>query len=99
MKKLSFTAALFAMGAFAESMTGYISDAKCKHADGTEKSIGCSKGCLKRGEAAVLVVGDKVVKIADASKEKVTEFAGKKVVVTGDLKDDTLTVASVKAAE
>ena len=48
----------FAMGAFAESWTGVISDAKCKHVDGTEKSIGCTKGCLKRGEAAVLVVGD-----------------------------------------
>jgi len=99
MKKLSFTAALFAMGAFAESWTGMVADAKCKHVDGTEKSIGCTKGCLKRGEAAVLVVGDKVVKIDAASKDKVAEFAGKKVVVTGDLKDDTITVASVKAAE
>ena len=99
MKRLGLTAALFAMGAFAESWTGMIADADCKHSDGTQKSIDCTKSCFKRGKGAVLVVGDKVIKIDDSSKEKIAAFAGQKVQVTGELKDDTVTVASVKAAE
>ena len=99
MKKLGFTAALFAMGAFAESWTGTISDAKCKHTDGTEKSIACSKSCIKRGEAAVFIVGDKVIKIDDASKAIIADHIGHKVVIDGTLKDDTVTVASIKMAE
>jgi hypothetical protein len=99
MKKLGLTAAIFAMGAFADSWTGAISDAKCKHADGSAKSIACSKACVGRGEAAVFVIGDKVLKFDDASKAKIADFIGQKVQITGDLKDDTITVASVKAAE
>ena len=101
MKKLGITAALFAMGAFAETFTGTITDANCgaKHADASEKSQACAKACVKRGAAAVLVVGDKVIKFDDASKAKIADLVGQKVVVTGELKDDTVTVASVKPAE
>ena len=101
MKKLSFTAALFAMGAFAESWSGTITDAGCnvKHVDASEKSQACVKRCVGRGDAAVFVVGEKVIKFADASKDKITPHLGHKVVITGDLKDDILTVESVKMAE
>ena len=101
MKKLSFTAALFAMGAFAESWSGTITDANCgaKHADASEKSQACSKRCVKGGAGAVLVGDGKVIKIDDASKAKIADFVGLKVVLSGDLKDDTITVASVKAAD
>jgi hypothetical protein len=101
MKKLGLTAAIFAMGAFAESWTGTITDANCgaKHADASEKSQACAKACVKRGAPAVFVVGDKVLKFDDASKAMVADHVGQKVQVTGDLKDDTITVASVKAAE
>jgi hypothetical protein len=101
MKRLGFTAALFAMGAFAETWTGTITDANCgaKHVDASEKSQACAKACVKRGAAAVLVVGDKVMKFDDSSKAKVADLVGQKVVVTGDLKDDTVTVATIKAAE
>jgi hypothetical protein len=101
MKKLSFTAALFAMGAFAETWTGTISDANCgaKHVDASEKSQACAKSCVKRGAAAVFIVGDKVIKFDDSSKAKIADLVGQKVVITGDLKDDTVTVATVKAAE
>lgn len=101
MKKLTLTAALFAMGAFAESWTGTITDASCgaKHADASAASQACSKRCFDKSHAAVLVVGDKIVKIDTASNEKIAEHMGHKVVVEGTLKDDTLTVASVKMAE
>jgi hypothetical protein len=101
MKKLTLTAALFAMGAFAETWSGTITDANCgaKHADASEKSQTCAKRCVKGGAAAVLVVGDKVIKFDDASKAKIADFVGQKVQITGEMKDDTVTVASVKAAE
>ncbi len=96
---LTFALALSASMAFAESWTGYVSDSKCgaKHNKGTAADINCVTGCIKGGADAVLVVGDKVVTIAN--KEKVSDFYGKKVTVTGKLAGDKLTVDSAKAAE
>jgi hypothetical protein len=100
MKKIALLS-LFAISAFAASWTGYVSDAGCgaKHADGSEKSMKCVSGCVKgKGAAAVLVVGDKVMKIDDASKAKVMEHLGHKVVVDGKAEGDTITIDSVKMA-
>ena len=101
MKKLTLTTALFAMGAFAESWTGTITDAKCgaKHADASDASQACSKRCVEGGAAAVFIVDGKVIKIDTASKDKIAAHIGHKVVIDGTLKDDTVTVASVKMAE
>ena len=101
MKKLGLTAAMFAMGAFAETWSGTISDAKCgaRHADASEKSMACAKKCVDGGAAAVLIVGDKVIKIDPASSAKVASMVGMKVQVTGDLKDNTVTIDTIKAAE
>jgi|RhiMethySRZTD1v2_1073278.scaffolds.fasta_scaffold3466330_1 hypothetical protein len=90
------TAALFSLSAFAESWTGTISDAKCgkAHADASEKSMNCVKGCVKGGMAPVFVVGDQVFKIKNA--DKVMDHLGHKVTVTGKLDGDTVTVDSVK---
>lgn len=98
MKKIA-AIALFAVSAFAASWTGYISDAGCaaKHADGSEKSMGCVKACVtKKGAAPVFVVGDKVYKIDEASKAKVMDHLGHKVTVNGKVKDDTVSIKSVK---
>ena len=65
---------------------------------GITESIACSKACVGRGGEAVFVVGDKVMKFDDASKAKIADFIGQKVQITGDVKDDTVTVASIKAA-
>jgi uncharacterized protein YdeI (BOF family) len=94
-------AALFATSALADKWTGHISDAKCgkAHADGTEKSMNCVKGCVKGGQAPVFVVGDKVIKIDAASVAKVQEHLGHKVEIEGSLKDDTLTIAKLKMAK
>ena len=101
MKKIALVASLFAMGAFAESFKGTITDANCgaKHADASEASMACSKRCVGRGAAAVLVVGDKVMKFDDASKAKIANFVGMKVEVMGSEKEGVLTVAEIKAAE
>lgn len=96
---LSMGLALTASMAWADSWTGYVSDSKCgaKHNKGTQADINCVTGCIKGGADAVLVVDDKVVTIAN--KEKVADFYGKKVTVTGSLAGDTLTIETAKAAE
>ena len=101
MKKVTLTAALFAIGAFAESWSGTITDASCgaKHADASEASQACSKRCFDRSHAAVLVSGDTVVKIDTASNDKIANFVGQKVILVGTVKDGTVTVDSVKVAD
>ena len=96
MKKFALCLALCSVAAFADTWKGTVSDAKCgaKHADASEKSMGCVKGCVKGGVAPVFVVGDKVLKIKNA--DKVMEHLGHKVSITGKLEGDTVTVDSVK---
>jgi hypothetical protein len=100
MKRLIATFALSAIGtmsAFAGEWTGYIADSKCKHTDGTEKSIACTQSCIKRGGEAVFVTSDdKVLKIDKASIEKVTPHFGHKVIVTGNVTGDTISVDTIK---
>jgi len=100
MKKVLATFAVMAIGslsAFAGEWTGYIADSKCKHTDGTEKSIACTQSCIKRGGEAVFVTSDdKVLKIDKASMDKVTPHFGHKVTVTGKVEGDTLMVDTIK---
>jgi hypothetical protein len=97
-KKVALIASLFALSAMAEKWNGTISDAKCgkAHADASEKSIKCVEGCVKGGQAPVFVVGDKVLKIDEASKAKVMSHLGHKVEIEGELKGDTVTIKSIK---
>ena len=86
-----------ALSAFAGEWKGTISDSKCgaKHADASEKSQACVKGCVKGGSAAVFVTEDgKVLKIHNA--DAVKEHLGHKVTVTGTLDGDAVHVDSVK---
>ncbi|MGH9673617.1 MAG: hypothetical protein ACRD44_10585 [Bryobacteraceae bacterium] len=100
MKKLSMLAvlvALFAMTSFAAEWTGAISEAGCglKHADGGAAAEKCVASCVKRGQAPVFVTGGKVIKIANA--DKVMDFLGKKVKITGKLDGETVTVDTIAA--
>lgn len=97
MKKLALAFSLCAASMFAGELKGTITDSKCgaAHADASEKSMKCSQACVKSGKATpVLVSEGKVYKFADNGK--VAEHVGHKVVVTGDVNGDTITVASVK---
>lgn len=103
MKTARFVALAGLLGSslFAGSWTGVISDAKCgaAHADGSEKSVGCVKGCIKGGQAAVFVVDGKVLKFDSSSAAKITEeMHGQKVVVDGTEKDGVVTIKSIKKA-
>jgi hypothetical protein len=100
MKRIVFVCllvlSLFAGAAFAEEMTGVITCEKCKHTDA--KAMGCAKGCIKGGVAAIFYdpADQKFYKVAN--QDAVKAHAGERVVVTGSVSGDTLTVDSIKAA-
>jgi hypothetical protein len=87
----------------AETWKGKISDAMCgaKHADGehgTKKMTdrACVEACVKGGEQYVFAVGDKVFKIANQDFEGLKVHAGHEVMLTGDLKGDSVTIAKIE---
>lgn len=87
--------AAFAFNKFDEPLTGYIGDAMCaaKGKANNAEHASCAAKCIKGGSAAVLVVGDKVYKIAN--QKEVVKYAGKKVTVEGKITDDTIEVTKV----
>ncbi|MGO9011379.1 MAG: DUF5818 domain-containing protein [Bryobacteraceae bacterium] len=95
MRKLMLLAALVAGSAMAAEWTGYIIDEACSHNKAMLGNVTCAQTCIKRGSPAVLVTDDGTVhKIAD--QDKVKEFAGKKVTITGTMADGAIKVESVK---
>ena len=88
------SASLFAAD---KTWSGLVADLDCatKGRAKDESHAGCAKSCFgKEGAKAALVTADgTVVKIANL--DKVKEFAGAKVTVTGKLEGDTLTVDTV----
>jgi hypothetical protein len=101
MKKLialtALTLSFAATGAFAETLTGTVSDAMCSN--NTAKAskpdhAACAQKCIKGGEKPVLIVGEKVYTITNP--ETLVPHAGEKVTVQGSVKGMALTVDSVK---
>ena len=89
----------FSLVALADEWTGYIADSKCASKQGAKAAsdghAGCAAGCIKKGDAAVLVTADgKVYKISN--QDKVVEHAGHKVTIMGKMDGDTITVSDVK---
>jgi hypothetical protein len=104
MKKYLILAALvlsagasFGFKATGEHLKGYINDANCaasKKDMGTlSQRVKCVNMCIKGGEAAVLVVGDKVYKIAN--QKAVVKYAGENVTVDGNVTGDTIEVTKI----
>jgi cation transport ATPase len=103
MKKVLF---LFAVGLFAaagvaqaETWRGVIGDSMCaaKHSEekGSDHSK-CVAKCIQGGSAYVLVAKDKVYKIANQDFADLKAHAGHVVMLSGDVKDDTITVTKVE---
>ena len=92
--------ATFALPALAadkdETLTGMVSDAMCgaKHSG---EAAACTRGCVKKGSAYALVVGEKVYTLKGGDKD-LDNLAGQKATVTGSVDGDKVTVKSVKAA-
>lgn len=87
---------LVTVAAWAEEMTGFITCSKCRHTEA--KDMECARNCIKGGVPALFynTATQKFYKIAN--QDKVKSHAGEKVVVTGNVADDTLTVETIKAA-
>lgn len=102
MKKLFALTSMMILTAglsFAGEWTGYVTDAKCANGGKAGAAhAGCAKGCIKGGEAAVLVDADgKIHEIAN--QDKVKDMAGEKVKVTGSVADGKITVETAVKAE
>jgi len=76
--------------------TGKISDAMCAGKHQTEPKA-CVAKCIKDGEKYVLVVDAKTYKIANQKFADLAKFGGTTAVVTGELKDDTITITKIAA--
>jgi hypothetical protein len=98
MKKWTALAALafgLAASGMAAEFKGFVEDTKCSTNPDMKDDADCAKKCIKGGSPAVLVSEDgKIYKIANQAK--IVDHAGMKVIVSGDVKGDTITVASVK---
>jgi hypothetical protein len=105
MKKLVLgsilTASLCSFGAFADQMTGYISESHCgtAHSSPSAANTACIKKCLNGGSDPVLVSDGKVIKIDPDSKEKAVAHAGENVTINGSMDGDNLKIESIEKAK
>jgi len=92
-----------------QKINGVLIDAKCGKGKNEEAAAkhpaACCEKCGKNG-ALTVVSGDKIYKLDDASKEKAMAYLASekgegatRVAVEGTVKDDTLTITSIKKAE
>ncbi|MBV9508197.1 MAG: hypothetical protein JO323_24670 [Acidobacteriia bacterium] len=88
-------AAGLSVSAMAADYTGYIIDEMCSKMPAMRGNVECANKCIKGGSPAVLVTDDgKVYKIAE--QNKVVPDAGKKVMLTGKMSGDTISVDKIK---
>lgn len=90
----------FALMSGAE-MTGWISDDMCGKGNASDKaeSRACAEKCLKNGSIAVFVndADGKVYKLSDT--KKAASLLKNKVKVNGNVKGDTIEIASIDYAK
>ena len=105
MKKLVlatfFAASLCSVAAFADDISGYVSEAGCgaKHSAVSDANTKCIEGCLKKGSDPVLVKDGKVLTFDADSKDKAKAFAGQNVKIDGSVDGDVVKVNSISKAE
>ena len=97
--KTFMAATLLAVGLAATGMaaefSGFVEDTTCSTKPAMKNDAACAQKCIKGGSPAVLVTEDGTIyKIADQAK--IVAHAGHNVTITGDLKGDTISIASVK---
>jgi len=79
-----------------QTVSGVISDSMCgkKHMMAGKSDAECVRECIKAGSKYVLVVGDKLYTL-NANPQTIAPFAGKHVLVQGEIKGSTLNVQSI----
>jgi hypothetical protein len=90
----------FALTAFAaDTMTGWVTDQKCAARVANEKGAACAKKCVEAGQPAVFVSDKDQTVLPIDNQDKIKEFAGEHVKVTGTVADNKLHVDNVEKAE
>jgi hypothetical protein len=86
-----------------KTWNGTISDSMCgaKHPagehDGKKMSeADCVKGCVEKGAKYVFISGGKTYQIANQDFADLKDHAGHKVALTGEMKDDAITVSKIE---
>lgn len=84
-----------------ETWTGQIGDSMCgaKHMAMGGKTMPdreCTQMCVKSGSKYIFVVKDKVYQIADQKDAALATHAGHTVMLTGEMKGDTITVTKIE---
>ncbi len=82
------------------TVTGILTDDMCtkKHMMPGKPNADCVRECIKHGAKYVVVVQGKVLEVK-GDKNKLESLAGKKVVLTGNLKGNVLLFTSAEAAQ
>ena len=81
------------------TISGVISDSHCgaRHAtDAARNSADCARLCERRGAQYVIVDGDTIY-LLSGSHTLLDAFAGRRIVVSGQLDGNTLRISSVRA--
>ena len=93
-----FALAIGSVSAYAEQLTGYISEAHCgkAHSSVSEKNTACIKKCMGSGSEPVLVSDGKVMKFDAASQQKAAGHLGEEVQIDGSMAGDAITVNSIE---
>jgi len=97
---LSMSVATATLAAEPQTWTGKISDAMCAKSGGKHNGDpkDCIDKCIKGGDKYVLVVDKKIYAISNQKFADLAKFAGDTpVMVTGEMKDDTITVSKIAA--
>lgn len=92
-----FLGASFAFKSDEVHLKGVIEDSTCAASKSQmmagDSRVACVKKCLKSGASAVLVVGEKIYKIAN--QKAVLKYAGENVAVDGTITGDTIQVTKI----
>lgn len=95
MRRILIVGLLSAVPALAADWTGYIIDKNCASKKEMQGDVNCAQTCIKKGAPAVFVTDDgKIYSISN--QDKVIPSAGKKVTLTGKMKGEVITVATIK---
>ena len=100
---LMMLTALCAIPAMAanSTLTGVVTDDMCgkNHMMPGKTNADCTRECVKHGAKFAVVAGDGKLYLLSGKAAEIGALAGQKVTVSGELKGNTMTVASVAAAK
>jgi hypothetical protein len=86
-----------------ETWKGTISDSMCglkhsaeKHGDKGSDHRACVQKCIDGGGEYVFIANNKAMKIANQKFEGLKTHAGQEVMLTGEMKNETITVSKIE---